>query len=249
MKILVVNSNTTQFVTDTVVTEAEKSASSGTEIKAVTGNFGARVISCRTEDAIGAYSTVELVAEHAHDCDAVLIAVSFDSGVRAARELLSIPVVGMTEAAILTACMVGGKVAVITFGSRAVPLYEEIINSYGLNDRLAYIYGMQVPPNFDVKNIRDMSEQLLKEINRLVKEKGAESVYLGGAVFAGMARDLRDHSPVPLIDGISCGIKHAETLAELNLKKPTTGSYLHPAKKVIVETTESLRKLYSELPE
>jgi allantoin racemase len=83
----------------------------------------------------------------------------------------------------------------------------------------------------------------------LASERGAESVYLGGAVFAGMAEELRDRSPIPLIDGISCGVKHAETLARLNLKKPVTGSYLHPARKDLSGTTESLRDLYKSLPE
>ena len=49
-----------------------------TEIVPVTGNFGARVIATRTELAIAEHATIDLLAEHAPGCDAVLIAVSYD---------------------------------------------------------------------------------------------------------------------------------------------------------------------------
>ena len=137
MRILVVNANTSQLVTDKVSAQARASASAGTEIVAVTGRFGARVIGSRAEHAIGAHSTLALVSEHAPGCDAVLIAVSYDTGLQAARELLPIPVVGMTEAALLSACMLGGRMGVITFGLRVRPLYEELAAGYGLSSRIA----------------------------------------------------------------------------------------------------------------
>lgn len=248
MKLLIVNSNMTQFVTDTVAAHAGRVAAQDTEIKAVTGTFGAPVIGCRTEDAIGAHSTLDLVSRHAKDCDAVLVAVSFDSGVRAAREMLPIPVVGMTEAALVTASMLGGKFAVLTFGKRANPLYEELIQAYGLSDRSVGVSSIEVPPGFDVKDIDSTQDMLIEEIKRLVNEEGAESVYLAGAVFAGMGERMQSQVPVPLIDGISCGVKQAELLASLNLPKPTSGSYQLPSRKELGGVSDSLRDYYKNLP-
>ena len=91
---LLVNANTSQLVTDKVTAQARASASPGTEIVAVTGVFGARIIGSRAEHAIGEHSTLALVSQHAKDCAAVVVAVSYDTGLRAARELLPIPVVG-----------------------------------------------------------------------------------------------------------------------------------------------------------
>lgn len=105
MRILVVNSNTSAIVTEKVVLEAQASASPGVEIVAVTGTFGARVIGTRSEHAIAEHSTIALVARHADGCNVVVIAVSYDTGLRGARELLAIPVIGMTEpASSLPAC-------------------------------------------------------------------------------------------------------------------------------------------------
>ncbi len=45
---------------------------------------------------------LQLAARHAEEVDAVILAVSYDTALYAAREMLDIPVVGMTEAAMLT---------------------------------------------------------------------------------------------------------------------------------------------------
>ncbi len=66
MRILVVNSNTSDVVTGKVAAAARAAASPGTEIVAVTGTFGARVIGTRSEHAIAEHSTIALVAKHAH---------------------------------------------------------------------------------------------------------------------------------------------------------------------------------------
>ena len=137
MRILVVNSNTSAVVTEKVLAEARVAAAPGDEIVAVTGTFGARVIGTRAEHAIAEHSTVALVARHAGECDAAVIAVSYDTGLRAARELLPVPIVGMTEAGLLTACMLGGRIGVVTFGRRVLPLYQELAAAYGLASRIA----------------------------------------------------------------------------------------------------------------
>ncbi len=137
MRLLLANSNTSDFVTSRVAAAARAAASPGTEIVAVTGRFGARVIGTRTELAVAEHATVELLAEHAAGCDAAIIAVSYDVALPAAREMLAIPVVGITEAALLTACMLGGRIGVVLFGARVLPLYQELIARYGLADRVA----------------------------------------------------------------------------------------------------------------
>jgi allantoin racemase len=96
-----------------------------------------RVIASRAENAIAEHSLISLVSEHAANCDAVVIGVSYDTGLRGARELLPIPVVGITEAGLLTACMLGGRIGVIAFGRHTLPLYQELAASYGLSTRIA----------------------------------------------------------------------------------------------------------------
>ncbi|MCX7373568.1 MAG: hydantoin racemase, partial [Alphaproteobacteria bacterium] len=49
---------------------------------------------------------------------------------------------------------------------------------------------------------------------------------LGGAAMAGMGASLT--APVPLLDGIACGVKLLEALVALRLAKPGAGSHTAP---------------------
>src|SRR5688500_17127108 len=139
MKILLVNGNTNESVTEKMARTAEAAASPGTTIVPVTATFGARIISSRSENAVAGHAVLAAAAQHHAGCDAVLIGVSMDTGLGALRELLSIPVVGMTEAACLVACTAGARFGVVTLGTRTIPMYEELITGYGLHPRLAGI--------------------------------------------------------------------------------------------------------------
>src|SRR5258708_34302624 len=113
MRILVLNANTTDFVTETAAAEARRVAAPSTEIIAVTADFGAAIGATRAEHAVAEHAAVVLAARHAPGCDAGGIAGSYDTGLKALREVLPIPVVGMTEAPLPTASMLGGAVGVV----------------------------------------------------------------------------------------------------------------------------------------
>jgi allantoin racemase len=247
VRLLVINPNTSTFVTDTVVTQARRVASAGTEIAGVTGTRGAPIIGCRTENAIATYEAIELAAVHGEGYDAVLLAVSFDSGLQPLRELLSIPVVGMSESAMLTACMLGGKFSMVTFGRRAVTLYEELVDTYGLTTRFAGIVSMPPLSETELRNPSMIVPQLADEIDRAVGQQGAEAVILAGAVFAGLSGELRARAPVPVVDGIATGVRMAEALVALDFENPGDGSYAAPGRKSLTGVSEELAALYDKL--
>ena len=242
MKILLLNANTSQFVTDACAKEARASASAGTEIVAVTGEFGARIIGSRAENAIAQHAILELAAKHHRGCDAVVIAVSYDTGLAALRELLPIPVVGMTEAALITACMAGGRVGMVTFGRHAVPVYREVVESYALERRLAGIDALDVSTDAYAYPER-LADALVAACEGLVDRDGAEAVILAGAAMAGMQRTLQARVPVPLLDGIACGVRQAELLVRLGLPKPAAGSYARIAGRETSGLSEALARL------
>lgn len=245
MRLLVVNANTSDIVTEKVAAQARASASPGTEIVAVTGTFGARVIGTRAEHAIGEHSTVALVAQHASGCDAVVIAVSYDTGLRAARELLPMPVVGMTEAGLLTACMLGGRIGVVTFGARVLPLYRELIASYGLSARIAGWRTLDSAAAYQRGAHDELDGELVAAANELVERDGAETVLLSGAVMAGVPPRLQPQVPVPLIDGIACAVRQAELLHHLALPKPRVGSYAPPSGRELVGVDPAIAAAFS----
>lgn len=246
MRLLVLNANTSDFVTQRVADAVRKLASPGTEVVPVTGRFGARVIGSYTEMAIGEHSAIELMARHAPGCDAVLIAVSWDSGLKAGRELLSIPVVAMTEAAMLMARQLGSRLGFITFDQRSLTLYRAMIegNGYG-----AWVAGWRVVESTAVytpSGATDVDTQICAAVNDLAERDGVEVAIVSGAVMAGAAARLKDRCAIPVLDGITAAVLQAEALVRLGAAKPRLGAFSKPASREAIdiapELIEALRR-------
>ena len=248
MRLLVINPNTSEFVTQAVVREAQRIARKDTEIISVTGQRGVPIISGRAENAIGAMESLELAAEHAGNCDAVLLAVSFDSGLKPLRQLLSVPVLGMSESAMLMAYTLGSRFTMLTFGEQAISLYEELAFEYGLADRLAKVRSLPPLTDDELRDPKLALPRLVEEIQQSVKDDQCEVALLSGAVFAGISEHVAESVTVPVVDGISAGVCMAESLVRLNFKKPTSGSYQLPTRKNLQGRSAALSKLFDNLP-
>lgn len=245
MKLLVLNANTSETITAKVAAVATTAASSGTEIVPVTSTFGARIISSRFENAIATHAAVELGARYSDKCDAVLVAVSLDTGLLALREILSVPVVGMTEAAALIACTLGSRFGVVTLGTRTIPLYADLIYSYGFERRLAGVRAVDIETrNYD--DVRRIDDGVIALAQGLISDAGAEVIVLAGAAMAGRHLELQARVEVPLLDGITCGVHLAELLVRLAATKPTAGSFSKPSGKEVVNVDPSLVNLLSK---
>lgn len=57
---------------------------------------------------------------------------------------------------------------------------------------------------------------------------GADVLILGGAPLAGLARSIAGGIPVPVVDGVSSAVRHAETLARLKPGAAQAGSFAPP---------------------
>jgi allantoin racemase len=220
MRLLLANANTTHAITLACAEVARAAAAPGTEILPATPSFGPAVISSRAEDAIAAHGLLDLLARHAGEVDAVLLAVSLDTALEAARQLMPCPVVGMTEAACFMACLLATRFGLVTFG--ATGAYRDRIAQHGLAGRCAALVGVAATPQAALAD-PDGTDRLVREgIDRAVAE-GAEAVVMGGAALAGAAARLQPRSPVPLVDGIAAGVKLAEALVALRPVKPRAG--------------------------
>jgi allantoin racemase len=244
MRILLANPNTSASVTERIAQVARQAAAPGTEILAVTATSGVPYIASRAEAAIAGGTTLELVAEHASGCDAAIVAAFGDPGLGGARELLSIPVVGLAEAAMLTACMLGRRFSIVTFSGTLEAWYRECVEYHGLMSRFASIRC--APGGFqDIATVSLEKEALLLELcDRVISADGADVIILGGAPLAGMASGISERVAVPLIDGIAAAVGQAQTLASLRPRKATAGSFRRPAPKSIAGVSAGLKRLF-----
>lgn len=224
MRLLLVNANTSRNITEHLAAEARLSLPAGWQLDTATGAFGAAVIQTRRDCAIAEHACLEAVEARMADCDAVIVGVSLDTGLWALRQALAVPVVGLLEASLLTACLVGGRHGLVVMGEQTVPLYRELVERHGQSARLAGIEAIAAgaPEVYAAPELFEST--LVDAANRLVAG-GAESVILVGAVVAGMHRRLQPRVAVPLLDGMACAVTQACGLARLELPRPETGSY------------------------
>ena len=225
MKILFINPNISDSVSELIRAEAERSASPGTEVEVVTAPFGVAYIETRFEALIGAYAVAQLAAEHHEHFDAVIVAAFGDPGLAGLREALPCPVTGLTEAALASACLLGNRFSIVAISQRIRAWYRETVHAYGLDGRLASIRGLD-EPLADIGNVQgNQGERLVALAERCVTEDGADVIVLAGAPLAGLARSLRGRLPVPAVDGVSSAVRHAETLVALQPGRATRGSF------------------------
>ena len=240
MRVLLVNPNITAAVTDTMVEEARRSAAPGTDIVAVTARFGVSYVENRIEAAIASHAVVEALAERAEGCDAAIVAAFGDPGVWAAKELMAFPVVGISEAAFFTALMLGGRYSIVCLTERLAVWYRECAHEHGLARRLASVRALDVAPSDIARAKEELREHLFVQCLRAVEDDAAEVIVLGGGPIAGLARELRDRLPVPIVDGVSCAVRMAEGLVQLAPRKATRGSFARPSAKPAIGLTEDL---------
>jgi allantoin racemase len=239
VRILVANANTTEAITEACVAVARRAAALGTVIVGATPSFGPAVISTRVENAIAAHALLETLAEHAGRVDAVVLAVSHDTALEAARQVMPCPVIGMTEAACLTACLLGGRFGVLTLGQ--VQPYEELVARHGLTARCGEVRGVAISPQAALEDPTGTATKVLEAAAAMAAR--CDSVVLAGAALAGMDAVLQPKAALPLLDGVACAVKMAEMLVALGLPKPQAGSYAAPQARAASGLSEALTAL------
>ncbi|MEI2806985.1 MAG: aspartate/glutamate racemase family protein [Albidovulum sp.] len=248
MRLLVLNPNTSQFVTDRVVETARAAAGPECRVTGVTGRRGPPIVGTRSECVMAAAEALDLAAEHAGDADGILLAISFDTGLDALREMLPIPVVGMSEAGMLAAMTLARRFSLLTFGNRAVPIYEELVAHYGWTGRSAGV--LSLPPLTEAQ-LRDTSlvlPDLAAAITTAAQDRGTEAVVLAGAVFAGLTGRLRDMVPVPVVDGVVAAVHQLQMLHAMAPAKPTAGSLAFPPAKPLSGMSPALTRRFGDFP-
>ena len=227
-KILIVNPNTTASMTKTIGEAARAVAAAGTEISDVTSSMGPVSIEGFYDEAFAVPGLIQAFL-NAPDADAGIIACFDDTGLDAARSAAPFPVVGICEAALITAGQLAKRIAVITTLPRSIVPLEELVRRYGFAERTS-VSACNVAVLDLEKPGSGAGAKLDAEIVRAL-EKGAEAIVLGCAGMADLAAKLSQKFGVPVVDGVAAAVKQAEALAGLKLTTSRRGAYALPAAK------------------
>jgi allantoin racemase len=230
VRILVLNPNATASMTEKFGAAARAVAGSGTEIMAATSAMGPASIEGYYDEAFAVPGVIDAIGRAEQEgVDAAVIACFDDTGLDAARSFAAIPVVGICEAALVTAGQIAKRIAVVTTLERSVVPLEELVRRYGYGER-ARVTACDVAVLALEDETSDAREKLEGEIGRAVGH-GAEAVVLGCAGMADLAAELSRRFGLPVVDGVAAAVKQAEALVALGLATSKRGAYAAPSPK------------------
>jgi allantoin racemase len=151
---------------------------------------------------------------------AVVIDTVSDSGMRALRSRINIPVLGPGECAFQMAMMLGKRFTVLTMWDEWFPLYEKTLTEYGYWDRVASLRSIDTRP--DVTELLEGKEDIIfdklkAEAEAAMEEDGADVIVLGSTTMHQSASWLAANLPIPVINPGLVAYKQAELLVQLRL--------------------------------
>jgi Asp/Glu/hydantoin racemase len=225
LRILIANPNTTRTMTDLMVAEARDTASPGTAIEGVTAEFGVPYIATRSEMAIAGHALLDLLARRHAGFDAIVVGAFCQPLVAPAKELMPVPVLGLTEAAMRAAQLLGRRIGVIGMGAADRDTHGDIVREFGLE---AHMVGLRILPLSGTELAADQAaaDAAVAALGeRAVAEDDADVLVLGGAAFSGMARRIAARLPVPVVSPVSHAVGFAETIVRAGWRKPSIGTY------------------------
>ena len=206
--IVIINPNSTVSMTDAMVETALK-AVSGVEVVGWTSAKGPPAIQGEQDGEAAIPPLLELVkkADEA-GAQAIIIGCFDDTGLYAARELATCPVIGIGQAAYHLASLFGQRFSVVTTLPVSVPVLAANISRYGLEKNVGRVRASGVPVLALENDRENATRQVKNEIQAAMREDDIDSVVLG---CAGMVHivDESDDIPVKLIDGVHAAVKLA----------------------------------------
>ncbi|UJW83999.1 aspartate/glutamate racemase family protein [Devosia sp. SL43] len=230
-RIAVINPNTTASMTVTIAHAARLVAAPNTEIVPVTSSMGPASIEGYYDEAFALPGLLREIGKAEREgAQAAVIACFDDTGLDAARAMARMPVIGICEAALMTAALIAKRFTVVTTMERSRVPVEELAHRYGMAGR-ARIRAA----NIAVLSLEDPNsgarDRLRNEIVRALAEDNAEAIVLGCAGMADLAHTLSREFGLPVIDGVGAAVKQAEALVALGLSTSKRGAYAAPLAK------------------
>ncbi|TAG49032.1 MAG: Asp/Glu racemase [Betaproteobacteria bacterium] len=214
---LIINPNTTESVTDRLLTVARgvqrnEFPSDVTTLLSATASFGGSYISDEVGYAIGGHATLEAwrrVCESGSTPSAALIGCFGDPGLWALREMSGIPVTGLAEASFIEAVQ-HGAFAVVTGGARWKPMLERLAGALDFANQMQTIHTIEATGAQLAADPEAAIVLLGEACAAVARQANVRSIILGGAGLAGYAAKIAAASPalgVPLIDSAEAGAR------------------------------------------
>ena len=233
MRILIINPNTTYAFTEAIEKTAMQVKSDDTKVICANPAAGPSAIESDYDEFLSVAPCLDVVLPRRGDFDALVVACYGNHPlVYAAREALEQPVIGIMEASLHLACMIGDRYSIVTSGDRAISMFWRGVRALGLSTHCASIRSTHTSVlALEGEQKLDVRDLIAKEARVAIEQDDAEVISLGCAGMVGLAEEMSELLGVPVIDGVAAGVKVAEALLGSGLFTSKQGAYAPLPKK------------------
>jgi allantoin racemase len=228
-----INPNTTLEMTENIGRQIRRYTSEDVVVDAVSPEKGPVSIESYYDDFLAVPGVLEEILVEEDDYDAFINACWGDPGIDACREVTDKPVVGIAEASMYVANMLGASFSVATILPRARDFIEERVRTTGLWEQCASVRCTDLTV-VETEETRDAATEALYEAaERAIDEDGAEVICLGCAGMGGLDGALEERLPVPVIDSVAAAGVITEGMVRLGKMTSDVMTYKSPEPKEI----------------
>jgi allantoin racemase len=220
-------------MTQQIAAAARSVAAPGTEIVGVTPSMGPASIESHYDEALSVPGVLEAILRSERSdapADAYVLACFGDPGLDAAREVASVPVVGIAEAAMHAASLLGRTFSVVTTLSRTIGRAEELVGRYGMSERCGGIHACEIPV-LELESNPDTAAILVDACRSAAESDGSDAIVLGCAGMADLAGVISAKIGTPVIDGVAAGTLLVQSLVTLGVRPRNSGDLAPPPPK------------------
>jgi allantoin racemase len=234
MRIYVINPNTSESMTNHIRRELEKIKRPDTELTVVNPEHGPVSIESAYDETLAGPPTLKKVRRaNKEGYDAIILACFSDPALDAAKEISDIPVIGIEEATMHLAAMLGHKFSITTAFRSRVPTRDLHVRLRGLESAYASTLALNMSVLEMDANPEKAKARILELSRQAIKEDGTEVIILGCAGLAGYAEDIERELGVVVLDPTSVALKIAEAIVDLGLRHSKAGRFARPPVKEI----------------
>lgn len=151
--------------------------------------------------------------------DAVVVGCCYDPGVRVARELVDIPVVGPLEASMQMAAYFGHSYVIVTDHHKAVPYLEDLVKLSGLGGNCRGVRCVNWWVKDMVNDPDAVARDTIEVSRKVLAETRAETVIMGCTIVAACYQRFllrsRAKPELAIVNPNLLALKMAEGLADL----------------------------------
>ena len=231
MFIKVVNPNTTWSMTATIEACARAVAGPGTRVEAVSPTMGPPSIESHYDEALAVPGILTEIEKGERDgVDGYVIACFGDPGLDAARELAAGPVVGIAEAAMHTAAVLGRGFSVVTTLARTTGRAWDLAHRYGMRDACRGVHACDLPV-LALDSDPDARKIVTEACLDALYEDGSDAIVLGCAGMADLCAHISAEIGVPVVDGVAAATLTVQSLITMGLATGKRGEFATPPPK------------------